>query len=98
MLAVSLMLASGNVKAQDAANAKVTLEGQLVCSECWFEADRKNTPYGTPADIQCATDCAVKGVPPAVAVKQGDEYKLYLIESGRFKQSSEEWLAYIGNW
>ena len=83
---------------QDASTRKVTLEGQLVCSECWFEADRKTTAYGTPADIQCATDCAVKGVPPAVAVKEGDEFKLYLIEAGQFKQDSEEWLAYIGKW
>ena len=98
LLTASLMAASALVRAQDAAAAKVTLEGQLVCSECWFEADRKTTAYGTPADIQCATDCAVKGIPPAVAVKQGDEYKLYLIEAGRFKQNSEEWLPYIGKW
>ncbi len=98
LLTASLMLTSTVVRPQDAANAKVTLEGQLVCSECWFEADRKTTAYGTPADIQCATDCAVKGVPPALAVKQGDEYKLYLIEAGQFKQNSEEWLPYIGKW
>jgi thiol-disulfide isomerase/thioredoxin len=33
-----------------------------------------------------------------VAVKQGDEYKLYLIEAGQFRQNSEEWLTYIGKW
>lgn len=98
LLTASLMLPSAVVRPQDAANAKVTLEGQLVCSECWFEADRKTTAYGTPADVQCAQDCAVKGVPPAVAVKQGDEYKLYLIEPGQFKQNNEEWLPYIGKW
>ena len=76
----------------------MTLEGQLVCSECWFEADRKTTAYGTAADLQCAADCAVKGVPPAVAVKHGAEFKLYLIEAGQFKQNSEEWLTYIGKW
>lgn len=93
-----LMLGSSVVKPQDVMMRSVTLEGQLVCSECWFEADRKTTAYGTPADIQCATDCAVNGVPPAVAVKEGDEFKLYLIEAGRFKQSSDEWLSYIGKW
>jgi hypothetical protein len=61
-----------------------------------FEADRKTTAYGTPADIECAKDCAVKGVPPAVAIKQRDEFKLYLIEPGQFKQNSEVWLTYIG--
>jgi thiol-disulfide isomerase/thioredoxin len=92
------MLASAVVRSQEAAKVKVTLEGQLVCSECWFEADRMTSPYGTPADIQCATDCAVKGVPLAVAVRQGDEFKLYLIEPGQFKQSGEEWMTYIGKW
>lgn len=96
--AVFVTLASAAARSQDAATKRVTLEGQLVCSECWFEADRKTTAYGTPADIQCAQDCAVKGIPPAVAVKQGDEYKLYLIEAGQFKQNSEEWLTYIGKW
>ncbi len=69
-----------------------------MCSECWFEADRKTTAYGNAADLQCAADCAVKGVPPAVAVKDGDEFKLYLIEAGQFKQNSEEWLSHIGKW
>jgi len=98
IVAAFLALASAVTGSQDAATGRVTLEGQLVCSECWFEADRKTTAYGTPADIQCATDCAVKGVPPAVAVKYGDEFKLYLIEAGQFKQNSEEWLTYIGKW
>ena len=98
IVAAFLAQASAVAGSQDAATKRVRLEGQLVCSECWFEADRKTTAYGTPADIQCATDCAVKGVPPAVAVKQGDEYKLYLIEAGQFRQNSEEWLTYIGKW
>ncbi|MDQ3666912.1 MAG: TlpA family protein disulfide reductase [Acidobacteriota bacterium] len=97
LLTASLMLASAIVRPQSL-SGKVTLEGQLVCSECWFEADRKTIAYGTPADIQCATDCAVKGIPPAVAVKQGDEFRLYLIEAGKFKQNSEEWLTHIGKW
>jgi thiol-disulfide isomerase/thioredoxin len=99
LIAVALLvLASAAARSQEAATKSVTLEGQLVCSECWFEADRKTTAYGTPADLQCAADCAVKGVPPAVAVKQGDELKLYLIEAGQFKQNSEEWLTHIGKW
>ena len=100
LLVAAAFFAVANVAAgsQDLATKTVTLEGQLVCSECWFEADRKTTPYGTAADIQCATDCAVKGIPPAVAVKQGDDFKLYLLEAGRFKQNSEEWLTYLGKW
>lgn len=100
LLILAAFLASANDApgSQDASTKRFTLEGQLVCSECWFEADRNTTAYGTPADIQCATDCAVKGVPTAVAVKEGDEFKLYLIEAGQFKQDSKEWLAYIGKW
>lgn len=96
LVTIAMVLSTNVVLAQKAAKAKTTLEGQLVCSECWFEADRKTTAYGTPADIQCAADCAVKGIPPAVAVKQGEEFHLYLIEPGQFKQNSEEWLTYIG--
>lgn len=98
IVATFLALTSAAARSQNAATKRVTLEGQLVCSECWFEADRKTTAYGTAADLQCAADCAVKGVPPAVAVKQGDEFRLYLIEAGQFKQSSHEWLADIGKW
>lgn len=98
LVAIAMVLSTNVVSAQKAAKGKTTLEGQLVCSECWFEADRKTTAYGTAADIQCAADCAVKGIPPAVAVKQGEEFRLYLIEPGQFKQNSEEWLTYIGKW
>lgn len=98
LVAIAMVLWTNVVLAQNAAKDKTTLEGQLVCSECWFEADRKTTAYGTPADIQCAIDCAVKGIPPAVAVKHGEEFRLYLIEPGQFKQNSEEWLTYIGKW
>jgi len=79
-----------------AAQKPATLVGQLVCSLCWFEADRNTTPFGTPADIDCAKDCAEKGIPPAVAVKENDGYRLYVIEGGRFKTNKETWLDYIG--
>jgi thiol-disulfide isomerase/thioredoxin len=76
--------------------APVTLQGQLVCSLCWFEADRKSTPYGTPADIECAIDCAEKNIPPALAVPQGDDFKLYVIDESDFQKNKTEWLSYIG--
>lgn len=96
--AALLALAGAAARSQDTATKRVSLEGQLVCSECWFEADRKTTAYGTPADLQCAADCAVKGVPPAVAVKQGDEFRLYLVEAGQIRRTGDEWLADIGKW
>lgn len=75
----------------------VTLAGQIVCSDCWFEAkDRKLKPYGTAADLQCAADCAGKNIPGALAVKSGDGFVLYLLEDGKFQVSGKSWLAYAG--
>jgi thiol-disulfide isomerase/thioredoxin len=76
--------------------ATVQLEGQLVCSLCWFEADRNATPYGTAADIECAKECDGKGIPPALAVRNGSEFKLYVIEQGRFTNNKANWLEYLG--
>lgn len=97
LLLSALVLAfAAPAMAQEAGAGKVTLEGQLVCSLCWFEADRATTLYGTPADIECAKDCAEKGIPPAIAVKRGNDFKLYVIEEGRFKRNKDEWLSYLG--
>jgi thiol-disulfide isomerase/thioredoxin len=74
----------------------VTITGQLVCSVCWSEADRKTTPFGTPEDISCAIDCAEKGLASAIAVKDGDDYKLYLIEQKELKERRAEWLTHFG--
>lgn len=82
-------------RAQDSKALTTTLSGQLVCSDCWAEADRKTTPYGTAADIACARDCAERGIPSAIAVKEKNDYKLYLIEQSQLKQK-DEWLDRIG--
>jgi len=82
--------------AQQPKSEQITLEGQLVCSECWFEADRNVTPYGTDADISCARDCAAKGIPPAIAVKEGETYKLYFVEGVQAKKGTADWLNAIG--
>jgi hypothetical protein len=94
--AILLVFMGSTAGAQDVKTERTTVEGQLVCSLCWFEADRGTTPYGTQADIECAKDCAEKGIPPAIAVKNGAAFKLYVIEEGRFKTTKEEWLNYIG--
>ncbi len=91
-----LLLAASAVHSQDAKSERVTLSGQLVCSDCWSEADRKTTPYGTPSDIACARDCAERGIPSAIAVKAGNDYKLYLIEQAQLKKNQAEWLDRIG--
>src|SRR5689334_1278359 len=90
------LLAASAVHSQDSKSEKVTLSGQLVCSDCWSEADRKTTPYGTASDIACARDCAERGIPSAIAVKAGNDYKLYLIEQAQLKKNQAEWLDRIG--
>src|SRR5438105_176937 len=48
-----LMLASaGVVAAQQKGDGTVTLEGQVVCSSCWVEADCTVKPYGTEGDSE----------------------------------------------
>lgn len=85
------------IRAQDAKPSTVTITGQLVCSVCWTEADRKTTPFGTAADIECAIDCAEKGIASsAIAVKDGDDYKLYLVEQSELKERRAEWLTHFG--
>lgn len=93
LLLISLPLTTA---AQTSKAATITIEGQLVCSLCWFEADRKTTPFGNEADIACARDCADKGIPTAVAVNSGEGFKLYLIEGDEFKQHKDEWLNHLG--
>lgn len=79
------VLASSFVAKAQSANAEIKLVGQIACSECWFEADRKTTPYGTEEDIACAKRCAKKGIPSALAVtdEKGDA-TLYIIEKGKY--------------
>jgi thiol-disulfide isomerase/thioredoxin len=88
------IIASSTLLAQQ--QKSVTLQGQLVCSLCWFEADRKTTPYGTAADIACAKDCVEKGIPPAIAVREDDGYKLYIVEEGKVRKRTQAWLEFIG--
>lgn len=94
--AVVALFLSVEVSAQDKTAKPVKLTGQLVCSLCWFEADRKTTPYGNAADIQCAKECSEKGIPTGLAVKEGEDYKLYIVEPGRVKKSPAEWLDSVG--
>jgi thiol-disulfide isomerase/thioredoxin len=93
-VAALLMVATAHAVAQRAQTVK--LEGQFVCSVCWFEADRKTTAYGTASDMDCARECAEQNVPPAIAIKENDDYRLVLIEEGKLKKPPENWLEYIG--
>ncbi|HKP72999.1 MAG TPA: TlpA disulfide reductase family protein [Pyrinomonadaceae bacterium] len=101
LLSLTFLLALVSVAstARAQASAAVKLEGQIVCSQCWFEADdRVKTPYGTAADLKCAADCAGRGVDAALAVREreGNAFTLYLLEDGRFDKKSANWLGFIG--
>jgi hypothetical protein len=94
-LCLSFTVFSVATIAQDKAASSVTLEGQVVCSLCWFEADRKVTPYGNDGDLKCAVDCAKKGKAQALAVAGESGFTLYLLEPGKLKREREDWLDYI---
>lgn len=80
------------------AAATVTLRGQVVCSSCWFEADRKTVAYGTDADKTCAVRCAKSDVPGALAVTENGETRLYILEDGKMslKKDGKDWSAHTG--
>ena len=75
-----------------------TLTGQLVCSTCWFEADRATTPYGSDADVKCAIRCAKGGIPAAIAVSDKGSVTLYVVEEGKysFTKDGKDWSALTG--
>jgi len=103
LLSLAFVTIAATARAQEVvvegSAAAVKLEGQVVCSLCWFEADdRTKTPYGTAADITCAADCAAKGIDAALAVreKDGKTFTLYSLEDGRFDKRAKNWLALMG--
>jgi thiol-disulfide isomerase/thioredoxin len=88
-------LFSGSDTFAQNAGQSVALKGQVVCSQCWFEADRKTTLYGTAEDIECAVDCDKQGISKALAVTDNGETTLYLLEYGKLKKTRDGWLSYI---
>jgi thiol-disulfide isomerase/thioredoxin len=80
--------------AQEAKTVK--LKGQVVCSQCWFEAkDRKKTPYGNEADITCAEECSGNNVPQALAVEGEKGFTLYILEAGAYKPKGKDFLENV---
>jgi len=95
-LALAAMTALAALPAAAPRKAAATvLEGQVVCSLCWFEADRAVTPYGGAADLECADRCAKAGKLQALAVAEGKGVILYLLGPGRLKRSRGDWLDVI---
>ena len=83
------------VPAQTAAK----LEGQIVCcEECWAQADRKTTPYGTAADLVKSAECVANGDPTLLAVMDAaGKTTFYQLEEGKFKRPGKNWLELVGS-
>ena len=82
------------------ANAQSTLtrlEGQVVCcAECWAQADRNKVEYGTAQDLLKAKSCVEGGDPTLLAVREGDEFKLYQLATGKYRLPGKNWLEFVG--
>ena len=80
-----------------AQNTRTKLEGQVVCcAECWAEADRKKVEFGTAKDLLKAKSCVEGGDPTLLAVRDGDEFKLYQLATGKFRLPGKNWLEFVG--
>lgn len=80
-----------------AQNSQVKLEGQVVCCEdCWTEKDRTKVEYGTAEDLLAAKGCVEGGDPTLLAVREGDNFKLYQLAQGKFRLAEKNWYSYVG--
>ena len=91
-----LTLASLSSTASWASTNVASFDGQVVCSQCWFEADRSRTPYGVPADLACAKRCGEIDVPVALAVRDEDNGSFELLLLDDPPASHPEWLELVG--
>jgi len=97
LLSLVFILAAFSVSPAQGTGA-VKLEGQVVCcEECWAEADRKTTPYGTRADLEKSAQCVANGDPTLLAVMNNEGgFTLYELQLGKYKRPGKNWLEYIG--
>lgn len=80
-----------------AAQEPVTVTGQVVCcEECWAEADRTKVEYGTAEDLLKAKSCVEGGDPTLLAVREGDQFRFYKLEQGKFRLPGKNWLEFVG--
>ncbi len=88
------LLVAGPIAAQ---NSIAKLEGQVVCcAECWAEADRTKVEFGTAEDLLKAKSCVEGGDPTLLAVRKGDNFKLYQLATGKFRLPGKNWLEFVG--
>ena len=96
-LLACLLLLISFAAAAGAQSKAVRLEGQVVCcADCWAEADRTKVEYGTAENLLKAQSCVANGDPTLIAVREGDEFKLYQLEQGKFRLPGKNWLEFVG--
>lgn len=95
---ISAILCLTSVPARAQSPEKVSLRGQVVCSVCWFEADRTTVKYGDAADMECAAACSEDGVPQSLAVIDGSGTALYVMQPGRFKPNGKDFLELVAKY
>lgn len=95
-LCALLLLLLSTASAQPATGVKLT--GQIVCCEdCWAEADRRTTPYGTAADLAKAANCIAKGDPTLLHVMDAAGKTIfYQLEPGKYQRPGKNWLDFVG--
>ncbi|HYJ87526.1 MAG TPA: TlpA disulfide reductase family protein [Pyrinomonadaceae bacterium] len=80
-----------------AQSTSVRLEGQVVCcADCWAEADRTKVEFGTAEDLLKAKSCVEGGDPTLLAVREGDTFRFYQLEQGKFRLPGKNWLEFVG--
>lgn len=98
LIFISLLSLFASINAFGQKDGPVKLKGQVVCESCWAEAaDRKKNPYGTAADLECADECAERGLPRALAVEDEKGFTLYTLEKGAYKTTGKEFLNLVPN-
>ena len=96
LLTVFLILVSVSTIAV-AQSGATKVEGQIVCcADCWAEADRTTVEYGTAEDLLKAQSCIANGDPTLIAVREGDKFRLYQLNPGKFKLPGKNWLEFVG--
>ena len=94
---IRLLLLLALAPAAVAQGSVTKLEGQVVCcADCWAKADRTKVPYGTAEDLLKAKSCVEGGDPTLLAVRDGEGFKLYQLEAGKFKLPGKNWLEFVG--
>ena len=68
----------------------------VCCAECWAEADRTKVEFGTAEDLLKAKSCVEGGDPTLLAVREGDQFKLYQLATGKFRLPGKNWLEFVG--